>query len=70
MGTSVSPCTWGAFVTTPWRDSLHSCALCFAMAVAMPFHIHMYGMAAVLLGRAVQVDSIKTRVESAPGLSA
>jgi hypothetical protein len=40
------------------------------MAVAMPFHIHMYGMAAVLLGRAVQVDSIKTRVESAPGLSA
>jgi len=32
--------TWAAFVTTPWRDSLHSCALCFAMAVAMPFHIH------------------------------
>lgn len=42
--------SWRAFATTPLRDSLHAGCLCLAMAVGMPFHIHTYGMGAVLLG--------------------
>lgn len=42
--------SWRAFATTPLRESLHAGCLCLAMAVGMPFHIHTYGIGAVLLG--------------------
>lgn len=42
--------TWRAFSTTPLRDSAHSTCLSFLMAVGLPFHIHLYGVGAVLMG--------------------
>jgi hypothetical protein len=34
-----------------WGLTLHAVFMCALMALAMPFHIHTYGIAAVLLGR-------------------
>ena len=42
--------TWRAFLTTSRSDTIHAVSLCMLMAAALPFHIHMYGIGAVLMG--------------------
>ena len=42
--------TWRAFFTTSARDTVHAMSLCALMAAALPFHIHTYGIGAVLMG--------------------
>lgn len=43
---------WGLFASADRKTTAKSSALCVAMAVGMPFHIHTYGIAAVLMGDA------------------
>jgi L-rhamnose-H+ transport protein len=38
-------------IKNSWGLTLHAVFMCALMALAMPFHIHTYGIAAVLLGR-------------------